>query len=76
MKPKNTRLPTGNISVKSVQTRKRITAAFLDLISQRIWYKISVKEICASAKITRGTFYQHFDDIYDLMERIQSDLLK
>lgn len=75
MKPKNTKLPTGNITAKSAQTQKRITAVFLNLISQRKWYKISVKEICVAAKITRGTFYQYFDDIYDLMEGIQSDLL-
>jgi AcrR family transcriptional regulator len=69
------RPPSGETSAKSVQTQKRITSAFLILISQRKWYKISVKEICASAKITRGTFYQYFDDIYDLMEGIQYDLL-
>jgi AcrR family transcriptional regulator len=70
------RLSSGKTSAKSAQTQKRIIAVFLDLASQRKWYKISVKEICASAKITRGTFYQYFDDIYDLMEGIQSDLLK
>jgi AcrR family transcriptional regulator len=69
------RPPGGEISAKSAQTQKRITTTFLNLISQRKWYKISVKEICAFAKITRGTFYQYFDDIYDLMEGIQSDLL-
>jgi AcrR family transcriptional regulator len=75
MKPRKARLPSGETSAKSAQTRKRITAVFLNLISQRKWYKISVKEICASARITRGTFYQYFDDIYDLMEGIQCDLL-
>lgn len=69
------RTNSGILSPKSSQTRKRIIDSFFYLINMKKYYKISVKELCVRAKITRGTFYQYFDDIFDLMDEIQSDLL-
>ena len=60
---------------KGALTRERIAESFIDLMLQKRWYQITVKEICAAASITRSTYYQHFDDIHDLMERIQTMLL-
>ena len=57
------------------QTRKHIVDSFLSLIPDKDWDKISVKELCAAADITRGTFYQYFTDIYDLMEQLETYLL-
>lgn len=62
-------------SPKSEQTKKKIINAYLDLIPTKKWDKISVKEICVRADITRGTFYQYYSDIYDLMEQIETTLL-
>ncbi len=61
---------------KSEQTKKRIADAYLDLIPYKKWDKISVKEICARTDITRGTFYQYYNDIYDLMEQLETSLLE
>ena len=60
---------------KSELTRIKIADTFLELITHKKWDKITVKEICGEADITRGTFYQYFNDIYDLMEQIQKNLL-
>lgn len=60
---------------KSVQTKNHITSAFLALMQNKKWDKISVIEICRKAEITRGTFYQYFGDIYDLMEQLEQALL-
>lgn len=60
---------------KSEQTKENIVNAYLDLIPTKKWDKISVKELCAKANITRGTFYQYYSDIYDLMEQIETTLL-
>lgn len=62
-------------SPKSEQTKKKIINTYLDLIPTKKWDKISVKEICSNANITRGTFYQYYSDIYDLMEQIETTLL-
>ena len=60
---------------KSEKTRQRILNSFLDLMHEKRWDKISVKELCAKAEITRGTFYQYYDDIYTLMESLEDQLL-
>ncbi|MDD7718343.1 MAG: TetR/AcrR family transcriptional regulator [Eubacteriaceae bacterium] len=61
-------------SLKSQQTRAKIIDTYLDLIVDKKWDKITVKEICEGASITRGTFYQYFEGIYDLMEQIENAL--
>lgn len=60
---------------KSEQTKQNIIDTYLKLIPQKKWDKVSVKELCAHANITRGTFYQYYSDIYDLMEQIENALL-
>lgn len=62
-------------SLRSQKTRDHIIDCFLDIIPTKKWDKISVKEICAKAEITRGTFYQYFDDIYNLMEQIETPMI-
>jgi AcrR family transcriptional regulator len=66
---------SNNKFLKSEQTKLRIMDVYLDLIFEKEWDKISVKEICANANITRGTFYLYFNDIYDLLEQIEDPLL-
>ena len=61
---------------KAAQTKERIINAYLELIPEKKWDKISVKDLCAKADITRGTFYQYFNDIYDLMQHIQDTLMQ
>ena len=60
---------TAGKTAKSEQTRKRIVHTFLSLIEEKKWDKITVKELCARSEITRGTFYQYYSDIYELMEQ-------
>lgn len=61
---------------KALKTREKIINCYLDMIPGKKWDKISVKEICIKAEITRGTFYQYFDDIYDLMEEIERPMFE
>lgn len=63
-------------TLKSRQTKQHIIMAYLALIRSKKWDKISVIEICKKAEITRGTFYQYFGDIFDLMEQLEGDLLE
>ncbi len=58
------------------QTIQRITDSYLKLMQKKPWDKITVKELCICAGITRGTFYLYFSDIYELMARIQDNLLE
>ena len=60
---------------KSSATKHRIGVAFLELIQTMAWDKVTVKALCSQAHITRGTFYNYFNDVYDLLEEIENDLL-
>ncbi len=56
-------------------TRNHIIQTYLKLMLHRNWNRISVKELCAEAAITRGTFYQYFDSMTDLMDGIENTTL-
>ena len=51
-------------------TRKRIEAVVQDLLQTKKLQEITVSEVCRLAGIHRTTFYGHFLDIYDCMEKL------
>lgn len=55
-------------------TRQRIQDVFLALLQAKDISKISVQEICRGAQINRTTFYTHYQDIYDLFDRMEADM--
>lgn len=48
---------------------------FIKLLEKKDISRITIKELCEDADINRATFYAHYSDQYDLMERIQDELL-
>lgn len=52
-------------------TEKRIQEALLQLLEEKTPDNISVQALCRSAKINRSTFYRHYTDVYDLMEKVE-----
>ena len=65
--------------IRYIRTEAAITDAFLELVSEIGFYAITVKDITARADVSRGTFYQHYNDKYALLssfeEKIRTDLL-
>ena len=57
------------------RTRKLIMDSFMDLSSKKEFKDITVKDITTEAMINRATFYYHFEDIYDLLEKVLSEVL-
>nr|WP_317412618.1 TetR/AcrR family transcriptional regulator [uncultured Solibaculum sp.] len=57
-------------------TKMLIRKAFTDLLRQKPIQSISIKELCTHAGINRGTFYSHYTDIYDLLNKMESDMMK
>lgn len=49
---------------------KQILDVFIKVLEDKDIQKITVKEICEYAHVNRSTFYNHFTDIYDVLERI------
>ena len=52
---------------KYFATTERMDKAFLELIAQKDFGYITVKEICAKAGVNRSTFYLHYETIGDLL---------
>ena len=58
-----------------LRTRKLIMDSFMELSGQKEFKDITVKDITTEAMINRATFYYHFQDIYDLLEKVLSEVL-
>src|SRR5690606_34158453 len=58
-----------------LRTRKLIMDAFIELSAKKEFKDITIKDITTEAMINRATFYYHFDDIYDLLEKVLSEVL-
>ncbi|WP_162011183.1 TetR/AcrR family transcriptional regulator [Streptococcus sp. S784/96/1] len=61
--------------IRHTETKNNIKKAFAQLLSQKSFEKISVTIICQTANINRGTFYLHYKDKYDMMEKLKEDTL-
>lgn len=55
--------------IRYIKTHNNINDAVVSLLRQKKFDKISVKDICDTAKISRGTFYLHYVDKYDLVNQ-------
>ena len=51
---------------------EKIETAFLALLLNKKYEDISISDICKQANINRSTFYAHYDDINDLIIKIES----
>lgn len=55
---------------------EKIETAFLTLILHNKYEDITISQICSEANINRSTFYCHYDDINDLIIKIESKFAK
>ncbi|KOY82829.1 TetR/AcrR family transcriptional regulator [Lysinibacillus macroides] len=62
--------------LRVVRTKESIREAFIDLIEEKGFEAITVKDITTKAKINRGTFYAHYQDKYDLMTKCEEKILR
>ncbi|MGV3240822.1 TetR/AcrR family transcriptional regulator [Streptococcus hyovaginalis] len=66
-----------NTDLRSIRTRKFIIDSFIELLEKKEFNSITISDITTGAMINRATFYRHFLDKYDLLEKvIKEDLLK
>ncbi len=57
------------------RTQKAIVDAFYELLDEKSFGSITVIDICDRALINRGTFYTHFEDKYQLLDKCISDVM-
>jgi AcrR family transcriptional regulator len=57
------------------KTKENIQMSFLQLLKEKDFLKVSVRDITTAANINRGTFYLHYQDKYDLINQMEESLL-
>jgi len=57
-----------------MKTQKNIEQALIVLLNQKSFRSITIADICEEALTSRSTFYLHYLDKYDLLEKIISRL--
>ncbi|MDD3224350.1 MAG: TetR/AcrR family transcriptional regulator C-terminal domain-containing protein [Clostridium sp.] len=56
-------------------TKMVIRNSFIKLLKQKPISKITIKEICENADVNRATFYAHYQNQYDLLNKIEARLI-
>lgn len=64
------------MDLREKKTKRSIQNAFLQIRSKKPLEKITVKELCELAEISKATFYLHYKDIYDLSDTLQQQVIK
>lgn len=52
-----------------------ILNAFVELLQETDFDKITVRTLCQRADIARSTFYMHFSDIYEVIQTLEDGLI-
>jgi len=61
---------------RAIRTKKMIRSALAELIDEKGFINISVTDLTERADINRGTFYLHYVDKYDLLEKIENEIIQ
>ena len=56
------------------KTKQQLRQALMDLMSEKPSKSISVRELAERADINRGTFYIHYKDVSDLLQRLEDEM--
>lgn len=65
---------TEKIDRRVRRTKTLLTQGLMQLMEEKDIRDISVRELSDLADINRGTFYLHYKDIYDLLDKIEDEL--
>ncbi len=55
---------------------EHIAECFLDLMEEKPFYSIKVRELVEHASIARSTFYAYYDSIFDVVQRMEDGFLE
>lgn len=57
-------------------TKLVLKNSIVELLKHKPLSKITVKELCELSDINRGTFYTHYTDVYDLLDKISKAFIE
>ena len=58
-----------------IKTENAFMDALIEALVEKPLQKITVKELCERANMNRGTFYLHYKDVYDLMDKTETHMV-
>lgn len=56
------------------RTRRLLQQALVELMAEKDFKDITVRELTLRADVNRGTFYSHYKDLYDMLEQTEEEL--
>ena len=59
-----------------IRTDKAIMHTFIELLKEKPFEKITVQDILDRTPVTRGTFYAHYQDKYEIAERMMEQFFQ
>ena len=58
------------------KTKRKLRDTFVQMLQTKSFEQITVTELCEAAKMSRITFYAHYNDKYDLLEALMQQMLE
>lgn len=63
-----------NLDKRVVKTKRNLYQGLLEVMQDKTFEEIKISDICNKAMTNRSTFYDHFDDKYELLTSLMEDL--
>lgn len=67
---------TSKLDRRKKYTRMVLKESLISILKEKPVSAVTVKEICAHADINRSTFYSHYSDQFDLLYKIEEELIE
>lgn len=70
----NSRIVRKNMDRRVIRTKKAIRMSFIDLLKENEINDITVTDIANKADINRKTFYNYYNNVYELLDEIENEV--
>lgn len=74
--PKEIVLKNGAGRAERIDMARYIREKLLDIMEEKPFYSIKVRELVEHAGISRSTFYLHYDSIYSVVQQMEDEFLE
>ncbi|WP_019639670.1 TetR/AcrR family transcriptional regulator [Paenibacillus fonticola] len=61
---------------RSIRSKEQLKEALFELLYEKEWRQITIQHLTKKAKLNRSTFYQHYENKYDLLVQNIDDLFQ
>lgn len=65
-----------NLDTRVRYTKSVLKEALLQLLKDKPIAKVTIKELCETAKLNRGTFYLHYNEPNDVLREIEKEFVQ